>query len=310
MNHKEVLVATKITPFFEKWLEQKGYKITYFEGLNAHDFSLFKGVITSNKLLMPKEVLQHFTYLEWIGRMGSGMEIIDLNYAARHNITIVSSPDGNANAVAEQALGTLLSLFHNIQSSSIQVQNGQWHREANRGYEIEGRKVGIVGLGNNGAAFAKKCIAMGMEVMYYDPYLKSHDIKKAQQCVTFEALLNAGIDVLSFHVPLNDSTWHYFIKEHLRYLNQPIYLLNLSRGAIVDWEAIYEGWKSGYIIKSGLDVLEKEPIEQVSSEQRVQMKEMMDQGDLILTPHIAGYTFEAIEKMGRSIIRQLEERGI
>lgn len=304
MSRKRVLIATKIAESFADWLIGKGYDLEYFKDLESHDFSLLEGVVTSNKLFMPESVLKKFKYLKWIGRMGSGMEIIDMDYCQQHDIKVVSSPDGNANAVAEQALGTLLSLFHNIHSASLEVKSGIWQREVNRGYEIMGRKIGIIGLGNNGKAFAKKCLAMDMEVVYFDPYLKE-GLDHCTRLESFDQLLGADIDVLSFHVPQNQSTWHYLKEDHLQLIKKPIYLLNLSRGAIVDWTTIFSGWKAGKILKAGLDVLEHEPLEKVGKSQRIEMEEMMEQGDLLLTPHIGGYTFDAIEKMGKSIMKQL-----
>lgn len=303
---KQVLIATKIAPSFEKWLQDKGFVLTYYENMEVHNFADFEGVVTSNKLFLPSEMLKRFENLKWIGRMGSGMEIIDMDYANAHHIIVKSSPDGNANAVAEQALGTLLSLFHNITSSAMEVNEDTWQREVNRGYEITDRKIGLVGFGSNGSLFGEKAAKMDMEVFFYDPHLtESFACDYAQRVDSYEELLAQSIDVLSFHVPQNDTTYHYFNEGSLSILKQPIYLLNLSRGAIVDWNAVYKGWQNTQIIKAGLDVLENEPLSTVPALQRVEMKEMIERGDLLLTPHVGGYTFEAIEKMGQSLMRQL-----
>lgn len=305
--NKQVLIATRIAPSFEQWLQDKGYTLSYYEDMDAHNFADFEAIVTSNKLFLPNEVLNRFENLKWIGRMGSGMEIIDMDYANAHHITVKSSPDGNANAVAEQALGTLLSLFHNITSSAMEVKEGIWQREINRGYEITNRKIGLVGFGSNGSLFGRKAAQMDMEVFYFDPYLPEDlSCDYAQRVNSYETLISKGIDVLSFHVPQNESTYHYFKLADLALIQKPIYLLNLSRGAIVDWKALYQGWKNQQIIKAGLDVLEQEPLSEVSSLQREEMHEMIQKGDLILTPHVGGYTFEAIEKMGLSLMRQLE----
>lgn len=308
MNPKrQVLIATRITQSFVDWLEAKGLELVYFEDMDAHDFNVFEGIITSNRLFLPQKVLTLFSQLKWIGRMGSGMEIIDTNHTDQHEIVVRSSPDGNANAVAEQALGTLLSMFHNIHSSAMEVKSGVWQREINRGYEIEKRRIGIVGLGNNGSLFAKKAALMDMEVCFYDPYLPNDfKVDYAERMESYEALIASDIDVLSFHVPQNEETYHYFKIPDLALLKQPIYLLNIARGALVDWDAIYKGWQQEKIIKAGLDVLENEPLSTVPENQRKEMQEMIDQGDLLLTPHIGGYTFEAIDKMGESLMRQLD----
>lgn len=307
-NKKYALIATKVSEELISILKEKKYTIDYFDYDIPISWEKYTGIITSNKLYLPKETLEKCNKLQWIGRLGSGMEIIDLNYAKSRNIKVVGSPDGNANAVAEQALGMLLSMTHQIHNSYKETSKNIWKREANRGWEIYGKKAAIIGLGNNGSLFAQKLHAMGMEVFYYDPYiLNPRSVDYAKRRNSIHALLEEEIDVLSFHVPLNQETENYFDKTMLADCKKPFYLLNLSRGPVVYWDKIYQGLKEGKIIKAALDVLEIEPLDKMPEKAKKEIMEMIEKDQLLLTPHIGGYTFEAIDKMSISVIKQLSK---
>lgn len=305
-NKKYALIATKVSDKLIDSLEEKDYHIDYFDYDLPISWEKYTGIITSNKLYLPKEILEKCKNLKWIGRLGSGMEIIDLDYAKSQNIKVVGSPDGNANAVAEQALGMLLSMTHQIHNSYKETSKNIWRREANRGWEIHGKKAAIIGLGNNGSLFAQKLNAMGMEVFYYDPYiLNPRSVDYAKRKNSIPTLLEEEIDVLSFHVPLNKETENYFDENMLVDLKKPIYLLNLSRGSVVFWDKVYQGLKEGKIIKAALDVLEVEPLDKMPEQAKKEIAEMIQKDKLLLTPHIGGYTFEAIDKMSHSVLKQL-----
>lgn len=308
MSNKKVLIATKISNEFYEWLLAEGYELEAYSKNKLIEWHAYEGIVTSNMLYLPQELLIQCWNLKWIGRMGSGMEIIDVEYAKSQDIEVFASPDGNANAVAEQALGMLLSLFHEIHNSSVEVLDGMWEREGNRGFEIEGKRIGIVGLGNNGSATAKKMHAMGMEVFYYDKYLAPEfTCDYATRVNTYEELLTSNLNVLSFHVPLNKETEHYFNAWSLGKMSNPFYLLNLSRGPVVSWKAVKKGLEEGVIIKVALDVLEKEPMELIQREVQEEMRNFIRMHRLLITPHIGGYTYDAIDKMSASLMRQIKK---
>lgn len=298
--HKQVLTVTQTDPVLNDFLSQQGYSIHYRPELSRAallaEAAAYEGIITSTKITFDREMLDACTRLKWIGRMGSGMELIDLVYAAEKGIFCCSSPDGNANAVAEQALGMYLSLQHNIVKSNTELKDGIWLRDENRGTEIEGKTAGIIGLGHNGYRFAEKLSLLGMKVLAYDieqKEIKSTGIIQVDQLET----LQAAADMISFHVPYNPLTHHYFDHNFLEQMQKPFVLLNLSRGKVVEQSALLEGLNKGKITGAALDVWEKEPLHKMPAEMQSEAQLLLAHPHFIGTAHIGGYTHEATYKM-------------
>lgn len=298
--HKQVLAVTQTDPVLNDFLSQQGYTLSYKPALSRAallaEAAAYEGIITSTKITFDREMLDACTHLKWIGRMGSGMELIDLVYAQEKGIFCCSSPDGNANAVAEQALGMYLSLQHNIFKSNTELKNGIWLRDENRGTEIEGKTAGIIGLGNNGYRFAEKLSLLGMKVLAYDIEKKeipTAGIIQVDQLGT----LQAAADLISFHVPYNPLTHHYFDRNFLEQMQRPFVLLNLSRGKVVEQAAVLEGLKKGKISGAALDVWEKEPLHKMPAEMHAEARQLLAHPHFIGTAHIGGYTHEATYKM-------------
>jgi len=308
--HKQVLTVTQIDPVLGDFLEQQGYFINYQSKLSRQalleEASRYEGIITSTKITFDREMLDACSHLKWIGRMGSGMELIDLVYAQEKGIFCCSSPDGNANAVAEQALGMYLSLQHNIFKSNTELQKGIWLRDENRGTEIEGKTAGIIGLGHNGYRFAEKLSLLGMKVLAYD--IEQKEIKSGNiiQVDTLAAIQSAA-DLISFHVPYNPITHHYFNHDFLEKMQQPFVLLNLSRGKVVAQSAVSEGLKTGKITGAALDVWEKEPLHKMSPEMQAEAQELLAHPHFIGTTHIGGYSHEATYKMSLILKQKIEK---
>jgi len=303
MNPPKALIVARCHDVLKSSLEQLGYDCVFKEALPYEEaikeIHLYEGLVTSNHLPVDKDLLNAGIHLKWVGRLGSGMEIIDVLYAQTKAIACFSSPEGNANAVAEQALGMLLALEGNIFRSYQEVKNGQWLREENRGFEIEGKTAGIIGLGNNGHLFAKKLIAMGLKVLAYDTARNNYDLSGVVGCDGLDAIYEQA-EILSFHVPLNAATYHYFDVDMLSKMRQPFILLNLSRGPVVAQAALLEGLQSGKIKGAALDVWEEEPFWKTSgSVISQQAKALLDRPNFIGTPHIGGYTYDALYKMSR-----------
>lgn len=286
-----------------------GYEYTLVRQISKQEaleaLPAYQGLITSNKLYVDKELIDAGSGLKWIGRMGSGMEIIDVPYATSKGILCVSSPEGNANAVAEQALGMLLSLLHNVVKSHNELQHMVWQRDANRGSELRYKKIGIIGYGNNGRLFAEKLLAMGCTVYVYDPYVSGYEKPGLVPCASLEELY-PHIDVLSFHVPLTDLTRHYFNDIMLETVRKDFYLVNLSRGAIVDLAAVERGLLSGKIKGAAIDVWEQEPVTEVSRAGHDIFARLIQRPDFIGTAHIGGYSHEATYKMSYYVAQKLE----
>lgn len=305
---KKVLIATVVHHILIQFLEEQGYecitdlKVDYEEVIKKA--SLFEGIITSNKLPVDKELIKAASQLKWVGRMGSGMEIIDVPYAQSKGIRCFSSPEGNANAVAEQALGMLLALQHRIFSSAREVSGGIWRRDENRGIEIAGLSAGIIGYGNNGSAFARKLMAMDVNVYAYDKYSAITPEKQLTVCDDLGNLYEQ-CDIISFHVPLNIETHHYFNYSFLTAMKKTFTLLNLSRGEVVDTAALFQGLKSGKIVGAAVDVWEKEPLSHMEGAMKQMVDEMLQMDNFIGTPHIGGYSIQAIYRMSYFLMEKI-----
>ena len=221
------------------------------------------GIVIRSKITLSKEIISQIPDLQFIARSGSGLENIDVAYCKERNIPLFNSPEGNCNAVAEHAVGMLLALMNKIPKANQEIQAGIWNREDNRGEEIAGKTIGIIGFGNNGAAFANKWKGFDVKVMAYDKFKSGFGDHFVQEC-TLEAIFEQA-DVISFHVPQNKETVHYFNEAFINKCVKPFYLLNLSRGKIVDTSALVLGLKSKKIKGACLDVLENEKIKKPSA---------------------------------------------
>lgn len=305
---KKVLIAAPVHSILTRWLEANGYECIVMERITQEEaMSLVggcTGIITSTRLQVNKELMDAAPMLEWVGRMGSGMEVIDLPYAANKGIACYSSPEGNCNAVAEHALGMLLSLNKKIFKSYNEVKNGIWLRDENRGVELEGKTVGIIGFGHTGSSFARKLYGFDVQALAYDKYVRGAVPKYMEECDSLERIFEEA-DIVSFHVPLQHDTRHYFNKEFLEKMHKPFVLINTSRGGVVDTKALYDGLLSGKITGACIDVWEEEPITSMSAEMRKYLDEMAAMDKVIITPHIAGYSVEALYKMSKALLNKI-----
>ncbi len=298
---KYILLAAKISTTFEDYLRSKHFLFCTSE--NDVEKNEIEGIITSNKLVLDKEKIAEFENLKWIARLGSGMEIIDVDFCKENNISCFSSPVGISNAVAEHVLGMLLSLQKNIANSFFEIKNKQWIREPNRGFELEEHVLGIIGYGNTGKAVAQKFQGLCKKIVVYDKYKISNDAF-VQHCTLEELQKNATM--ISFHLPLNDETFHYYNEDFANNCQQHI-LLNTSRGEIVSNEILLKNLTSKKISGACLDVLENEKELTNSTSLHWHFVEELLNYKVILTPHIAGYSHEAIEKMSEELQLQLQK---
>ena len=307
MTKGKVLIAAPVHEVLLKGLRDEGYELVRAEKVTQETaFGLIEdcvGVVTSTRLQLDRELLDPAKSLKWIGRMGSGMEVIDVAYATEKGIRCFSSPEGNSNAVAEHAIGMLLSLTKRITWSHGEVKEGKWLRDENRGMELEGKTIGIIGYGNTGAAFARKLTGFDVKILAYDKERK----EMPDHIVNCEVLgqIQEEADIISFHVPLKPDTYHYFNKQFLEVMKKPFILVNTSRGKVVDTKVLYEGVKTGKVLGACLDVLEEEPIDRLKAEERAMVDKMMEGGKVVVTPHIAGYSHEALYKMSDIILKKI-----
>ncbi|WP_129020565.1 NAD(P)-dependent oxidoreductase [Edaphocola flava] len=309
MSVKRVLLITKIEPVLSDFLLEKGYTLEEGFSLDYEQLSQciqdYTGIITSTKIKFDQPLLEKAENLHWIGRMGSGMEHIDVAYAKSRNIICISSPEGNANAVAEQALGMYLALQHRIVKSHTELRQDIWLRDANRGFEIEGTTAGIIGMGNNGYRFAQKLTAMGVKVLGFDIETKDYPPNPGIiWCTDLEQIYQEAT-MISFHVPYTKATHHYFNQEFCNRMQHPFTLLNLSRGEVAEQYAVYDGLLRGKIVGAALDVWEKEPISKMDDKMFAIAMEMLHMPNFIGTAHIGGYTYDANTKMCLTLKKKL-----
>lgn len=308
MNKGKVLIAAPVHTVLTDGLEAMGYQCIHQEAITQQlAFSLIAdcvGVITSTRLQLNQDLLNAAPSLRWVGRMGSGMEVIDLSYAAHRGVKVFGSPEGNCNAVGEHALGMLLALSRRISWSHTEIKEGVWKRDENRGYELEGKTVGIIGFGHTGAAFARKLSGFDMQLLAYDKYTPQPLPHYVSRCDSLQLIFDTA-DIISFHVPYQADTMHYFNAAFLAAMQRPFILINTSRGQVVDTGVLVNGLSTGKITGACLDVFEQEPITKATEPLHAQMLQLLSLPNVILTPHIAGYTFEALYKMSAALLSKI-----
>jgi D-3-phosphoglycerate dehydrogenase / 2-oxoglutarate reductase len=266
----------------------------------------YHGVVIRSRFKLDKVFLDAGTQLRCVGRAGAGMENIDVEYAASKGITCVHAPEGNRIAVGEHALGMLLSLMNNFRKSDNEVRNGIWKREENRGTELTGKTVAIIGYGNMGSAFAKVLAGFDVTVLAYDKYKSGFSSGYILESSLENIFENA--DVLSIHVPLTDETQMMVNDAFLRAFRKPIWLINTSRGKVVQTSAVVSALESGKLQGAAMDVLEYESVsfEQLDADELPEPFQRLRRLDnVMITPHIAGWTHESHIKIGQVIAKKM-----
>jgi len=267
----------------------------------------FDGIIIRSRFSIDKSFLDKATNLKFIGRVGAGLENIDVDYAEQKGVKLYNAPEGNRNAVSEHALGMLLCLFNKLQTAHDEVVNGQWRREANRGYELEGKTVGIIGYGNTGKAFARKLSGFDCEVLCYDILDEVGD-QNARQVSLDELKVKA--DVISLHTPQTHLTLGMINAEFINSMKNPFWIINTARGKSVVTEDLVNGLRSGKVLGAGLDVLEYEKSSfetMFANSQHLPeaFQYLMEADNVLLSPHVAGWTFESHIKLAKTIVNKI-----
>ena len=297
-------------PLLWEQLEQAGFQ-------NETDFNSTKleveikienyhGIVIRSRFKIDKTFLDKATNLKFIARVGAGLESIDCDYAIANGIHLIAAPEGNANAVGEHALGMLLALFNNLNIANNEIKSGQWKREANRGHELEGKTVGIIGYGNMGKSFAKKLSGFDVKVLCYDILPNVGDANATQ--VTLDELQEHS-DVLSLHTPWTPETDKMVNKDFISTFKKPFWLINTARGNSVVTDDLVEALQSGKIKGAGLDVLEYEKLSfetLFEGEKPKAFEYLLQAENILLTPHIAGWTFESHQKLAQTIADKIK----
>lgn len=268
----------------------------------------YDGLIIRSRFTIDKPFLDKATNLKFIGRVGAGLENIDVDYAKKKGIHLIAAPEGNRNAVGEHALGMLLSLFNKLNQADAEVRKGLWQREANRGVELDGKTVGIIGYGHMGKAFAKKLKGFDVEVLCYDIKPNVGDNNATQ--VTLKEFQNR-VEVVSLHTPQTPRTIGMINSEFIQQFTHPFWLINTARGRSVVTKDLVAALESGQILGAGLDVLEyeKNSFESLFSDAKMPkpLQDLMQSKRILLSPHVAGWTVESHRKLAQTIVDKVQE---
>lgn len=308
---KRVLFIDTAHPSLQQGLEKLGFQCDYFPDFQYDDFNRiigqYEGVIIRSKIKLDRKILAEAHNLKFIGRVGAGMENIDVAAAEELGIRCLNAPEGNRSAVGEQAVGMLLMLFNHLKKGDAEVRQGLWLREENRGVEIEGKTVGIIGYGNMGSAFAKRLSGFDAHVVAYDKYKTDFSDRYVTE-VSLDELFSET-DILSLHVPLTEETRYMVNHDFLGRFSKNIWLINTSRGKVVKTDDLVTALKSGKVKGACLDVLEFEgfSFENLKADELPKaFSELVKMQNVILTPHVAGWTHESNLKLASTIVAKVK----
>ncbi len=302
-----MIITGNAHPYLSEGLTKQGYDVAYLPQITYdelyNDIHTLTGLVLTTRILVDKKLLDAAIHLKWIGRLGSGMENIDVPYATTKNIVCVNSPEGNRTAVAEQALGMLLQVINNLSRATAEVKQGIWLRDENRGIELTGKTIGIIGFGNTGAAFAKLLQPFDVTILAYDKYKDGFGggyIKEAN----LEQIARYA-QVISFHVPLTTDTKHMANHDFFNALQQKPFIVNTSRGKVIHTAALLTALAQEKIAGAALDVLENENLKTYTTDETNQLQQLTAYHNVMVTPHIAGYTHEAHFKMSEVLFKKI-----
>lgn len=310
MKNIKILHIDSNNPLLWNQLQQAGFT-------NEEDFASSKeeieskiqnynGIIIRSRFKIDRQFIDKATNLQFIARVGAGLESIDCDYAESKGIHLIAAPEGNRNAVGEHALGMILSLFNKLNRADKLVREGKWIREGNRGYELEGKTIGLIGYGNMGKSFAKKLSGFDVAVLCYDIQENVGDDNATQVSLSE---LQKKSDVLSLHIPWTPQTDKMVNSNFINQFSKSFWFINTSRGNNVKTDDLVAALQSGKILGAGLDVLEYEKLSFenlfIDSEKPAAFQYLLQAENVLLTPHIAGWTFESHEKLAQTIVDKI-----
>jgi len=305
----KILIIDEMHPSIIQMLEKDRHVVNYSPKITRGEIlgqiEEYDGLIIRSKTPMDRELLERATNLKFIGRAGAGLDQIDLDYLVTRGIKLFHAAKGNRDAVAEHALGMILALFNQLPKADQEVRKGIWDREGNRGHELAGKTVGIMGYGNMGKALAKRLQGFKVKVIAYDKFKLGFGDEFVQE-VTWEKL-KAEADILSIHVPLTPETRDFFTVEELESFNKPFWFVNTARGEVITFKTLNEGLDREILRGAGLDVLENEKFQKFTPEQKSEFEKLTSKDNVLFSPHVAGWTFESYEKINKVLVKKIRK---
>jgi D-3-phosphoglycerate dehydrogenase / 2-oxoglutarate reductase len=307
MVQKDVLITDYVHPVLLEGLQSAGFSTTYAPEMSRTEMEGalqgYTGVVINTRCAIDRAAIAAAPSLRWIARLGSGLDIIDLEAAEEFGVKVISAPEGNAQAVAEHAMGMLLCLANKLVSADRSVREGEWLREQHRGWEIACKTIGIIGFGNNGSAFGRLLAGWDLRVLAYDKYLEHYGNEKVEE-VTLDTLLSES-DIISLHIPLTDETQDMVDSAFLGKCKPGSVLINTSRGKNIQLGDVLAALKTGLLGGVCLDVFPHEPPSKGPEAFKMQMAELIRLENVVLSPHVAGWTVESKQKIAEVLVRKI-----
>lgn len=314
MTERKVLITDKVHPLLIEGLKDMGFIVDYDTSVENEQLEKiidqYEGIIINSKIIMNHVRIDMGKNLKFIGRLGSGLEIIDVSYARSKGIGVYNSPEGNRNAVAEHEMGMLLALFNNIVRADNELRKFDWNREKNRGRELKGKAIGIIGLGNTGEAFAEKLSSWGMRVLSYDKYRTEYSKSLDFVEKTDLDMILKTADIISLHLPLTSETNQLVNENFIASCKDGVIISNTSRGQIVDTKALIDGLENNKIAGACLDVFENEKPDTFTEEERAMYAKLYSYDNVVLTPHVAGWTNESLRLIASVLLDKIKNNYI
>lgn len=308
MARRKCLIIDSMHSSLFAMLESIGWEPHYHPDISLQEIqrthTSYDGLIVRSKTIINRELLGESPTIRFVGRAGAGVDNVDIDYLKEKKIAIIHAAEGNRDAVGEFAVGILLALMRNIPRSDKQVRDYVWDREGNRGEELSGKTVGLIGYGNMGQAFAKRLTGFGCKILAYDKYKSAFGSTDCTE-VTMDAIYD-DTDILSLHIPLTRETKGMVTYDYLNRFRKNIILVNTARGEIVNLNELNRALESGKVRGAALDVLENEKLTRLSIEQKQAFESLKGKSNVIFTPHIAGWTYESHVKINVALVDKIK----
>lgn len=309
---KRVLIADLMHPSIEDMLNEAGFQPDYRPQITRPQIleiiANYNGLIIRSKTNVDKEMIDAATLLEFVGRAGAGIDKVDYPYLTRKNIALFNAPEGNRDALGEHTIGLLLNVLHKLNSGNEEVKSGIWDREGNRGWELKKRTVGIFGYGYMGSSLARKLQGFGCRIIAYDKYKSGFSTQYVEE-VDLETF-KKETEILSIHIPLTVETSNLFDDNFLKSFENLKIVLNTARGEVLSLIALINLLDSGVLWGAGLDVLENEKIDILDEKEQLVFDRLCQSDRVIITPHVAGWTYESYKRINEVLVRKLQEAGL